>query len=233
MNASQEPSDDWIVEVSAEIADRAEEILREFATDAELDLALIVDIGGGLVAGVATRPDVHVDTIGALVAGAFGAMRVLAGELGESKLVESVHHGARDVIHLRDIDGQFILLGLTERALPAGLIREKAAQISARLAVLLAGATVPAGTTDGEEETGETRGGAPEPRAASPFEKVREETERNAAAAAEEAAEPEGAAPEAETTQPQDQGAPAPQGVEKEGERTTRPKGGKYIFEIR
>ena len=40
MNAPQESSDDWIVEVSSEIADRAEEVLREFATDAELDLAM-------------------------------------------------------------------------------------------------------------------------------------------------------------------------------------------------
>lgn len=139
MNATTEnPILDWDdTEVSAEAADRAEEILREFAAEAELDLAVIVDRSGGMVAGVASRPDVDVDTVGALVAGAFGAMRSLARELGESSIVESVHHGDKDTIYLREIGSRYILLGVAELALPAGIVREKAAQITGPLSALL------------------------------------------------------------------------------------------------
>ena len=139
MNATTEnPILDWDdTEVSAEAADRAEEILREFAAEAELDLAVIVDRSGGMVAGVASRPDVDVDTVGALVAGAFGAMRSLARELGESSIVESVHHGDKDTIYLREIGPRYILLGVAELALPAGIVREKAAQITGPLSALL------------------------------------------------------------------------------------------------
>lgn len=139
MNAATEnPMLDWDdTEVSAEAADRAEELLRDFAADAELDLAVIVDRSGGMVAGVASRPDVDVDTVGALVAGAFGAMRSLARELGESSITESVHHGDKDTIYLREIGLRYILLGVAELALPAGIVREKAAQIAGPLSALL------------------------------------------------------------------------------------------------
>ncbi len=135
---------DWDdVEVSADAADRAEDLLRDFAADAELDMAVIVDRSGGMVAGVASRQDVDVDTVGALVAGAFGAMRSLARELGESSIVESLHHGDKDTIYLRQIGSRYILLGVAELTLPAGIVREKAAQIAAPLAGLL-GEPVPA-----------------------------------------------------------------------------------------
>ncbi|MCB1064580.1 MAG: roadblock/LC7 domain-containing protein [Verrucomicrobiae bacterium] len=129
---------DWDdVEVSADAADRAEDLLRDFAAEAELDMAVIVDRSGGMIAGVASRPDVDVDTVGALVAGAFGAMRSLARELGESAIVESLHHGDKDTIYLRQIGSRYILLGVAALTLPAGIVREKAAQISGPLAGLL------------------------------------------------------------------------------------------------
>lgn len=139
MNPAPESSPlDWDdTEVSAEAADRAEDILRDFAAEAELDMAVIVDRSGGMVAGVASRPNVDVDTVGALVAGAFGAMRSLARELGESSIVESLHHGDKDTIYLREIGPRYILLGVAELALPAGIVREKAAQVAVPLSALL------------------------------------------------------------------------------------------------
>jgi len=139
MNAAPDSQSlDWDdVEVSAEAADRAEDLLRDFASDAELDMAVIVDRSGGMVAGVASRPDVDVDTVGALVAGAFGAMRALARELGESAIMESLHHGDKDTIYLRQIGSRYILLGVAELNLPAGIVREKAAQIAGPLAGML------------------------------------------------------------------------------------------------
>ena len=135
--ADSEPLDWDDVEVSADAADRAEDLLRDFASDAELDMAVIVDRSGGMVAGVASRPDVDVDTVGALVAGAFGAMRSLARELGEAAIVESLHHGGKDTIYLRQIGSRYILLGVAELNQPAGIVRERAAQIAGPLAGLL------------------------------------------------------------------------------------------------
>lgn len=140
-----EPLDWDDVEVSADAADRAEDLLRDFASDAELDMAVIVDRSGGMVAGVASRPDVDVDTVGALVAGAFGAMRSLARELGESAIVESLHHGGKDTIYLRQIGSRYILLGVAELNQPAGIVRERAAQIANPLAALLGEPTEGAG----------------------------------------------------------------------------------------
>ena len=136
--APDDESLDWDdVEVSADAADQAEELLRDFAGEAELDMAVIVDRSGGMVAGVASRSDVDVDTVGALVAGAFGAMRSLARELGESAIEESLHHGDRDTIYLRRIGSRYVLLGVAELTMPAGIVREKAAQIAGPLAGLL------------------------------------------------------------------------------------------------
>ncbi len=143
-----EPLDWDDVEVSADAADRAEDLLRDFASDAELDMAVIVDRSGGMVAGVASRADVDVDTVGALVAGAFGAMRSLARELGEAAIVESLHHGGKDTIYLRQIGSRYILLGVAELNQPAGIVRERAAQIAGPLASLL-GEPAESGTAPG------------------------------------------------------------------------------------
>lgn len=164
---------DWNVELTAEAADQAEEILRVFATEAELEMAVVVERSGGMIAGVATRQDVDVSTVGALVAGAFGAMGALANELGESRVKESLHHGKDDTIYLREVGERFVLLGVAPSHLPSGLVREKGAQVAARITALLS-------------ETGEIDA-APEP--APPAEEETEtETETASATPAEEAA---------------------------------------------
>ncbi|MCP5540076.1 MAG: roadblock/LC7 domain-containing protein [Akkermansiaceae bacterium] len=145
MNAPR-ASENWNaddLEMTAETSARAEAILREFATDAELDIALVVDAGGGMIAGVATRPDVDVDTVGALVAGAFGAVRALARELGETAIAESVHHGDRDTLYLREIDHRLLLLGVAGVGQPAGIVREKGSAIAMELSALFGPAAAP------------------------------------------------------------------------------------------
>ena len=128
----------WNLDVTADLAERVEERLREFARDAELDLSLLVDDSGAMIAGVASRPDVDVATVGALVAGAFGAVRGLSRELGDTQSRDCVCHGSDNNIYLRSVVGRFVLLGVSEVSLPIGVIREKAAQITGALDELLA-----------------------------------------------------------------------------------------------
>lgn len=129
----------WNVELSSETADQAEALLRDLATDAELEMALLVDQSGGMIAGVATRQDVDVSTVGALVAGAFGAMGALTSELGENRFAESLHHGQGDTVYLREVADRFILLGVAPGELPFGIVREKGAQTADKLNALLKG----------------------------------------------------------------------------------------------
>jgi hypothetical protein len=79
------------LDISEETASRSDDLLREFAEEAGLDTALIVDRSGALVAGISAEAEVTVEVISALVAGASGAMRALVAQLGESGAMESLH----------------------------------------------------------------------------------------------------------------------------------------------
>ncbi|NNE91440.1 MAG: hypothetical protein HKN23_07315 [Verrucomicrobiales bacterium] len=146
------------LEISSDVAEKAEEILREFAEDAELDVALIVDRSGALLAGIAADSEVSVETVGALVAGAAGAVRALGDSVGESEPVESIHQGKDQVVYLRELGEIFILVGVAESELPAGIVREKAAQVTEPLLTVLSGhrddsetETVPEAEPEAEE----------------------------------------------------------------------------------
>ena len=65
------------LEISAELAEGVENLLRELAEDAGLSTALVVDRSGALVAGISSEEEVTVEVISALVAGASGAVRAL------------------------------------------------------------------------------------------------------------------------------------------------------------
>ena len=124
-------------EISLEVAEQADELLRELAEDAGLDTALIVDQNGTLVTGISAEENVTVDLISALVAGASGAMKTLVRELGETGEIESLHQGSERSVYLREIVGRFFLVGVAEASLPVGLTREKSNQMRGRFAELL------------------------------------------------------------------------------------------------
>tara|TARA_R110002096_G_scaffold23303_14_gene74274 strand:+ start:1828 stop:3093 length:1266 start_codon:yes stop_codon:yes gene_type:complete len=125
------------LEISQETAERADELLREFAEDACLETALIVDQSGALVTGISSEADVTVEVISALVAGASGAMKALVRELGETGEIESLHQGSDRTVYLREIVGRFALVGVTGSTIPIGVVREKSNQVRGRLAELL------------------------------------------------------------------------------------------------
>jgi len=125
------------LEIDEETAMRADDLLREFAEDAGLETALIVDRSGALVAGISAEAEVTVEVISALVAGASGAMRALVSRLGETGALESLHLGGDRLIYLREIVNRFILVAVSEVSRPAGLVRQKALAIGPRLDELL------------------------------------------------------------------------------------------------
>lgn len=125
------------LEISEETASRTDDLLREFAEDAGLDTALVVDRSGALVAGISAEADVTVEVISALVAGASGAMRALVAQLGETGALESLHLGGNRLIYLKETVHRFVLVAVAEASRPAGLVRQKALAIEGRLAELL------------------------------------------------------------------------------------------------
>lgn len=126
------------LEIDEATALRAEDLLREFAEDAELETVLVVDRSGALVAGISCEADVTVEIISALVAGASGAMRALVDRLGESGALESLHFGGNRFVYLKETVPQFVLVAVADASRPAGLVRQKALAIEAALAEVLA-----------------------------------------------------------------------------------------------
>jgi predicted regulator of Ras-like GTPase activity (Roadblock/LC7/MglB family) len=125
------------LEISEETASRTDDLLREFAEEAGLDTALVVDRSGALVAGISAEADVTIEVISALVAGASGAMRALVAQLGETGAMESLHLGGNRLIYLKETVHRFILVAVAEAGRPAGLVRQQALAIEGRLAELL------------------------------------------------------------------------------------------------
>ena len=131
------------LEISAELAAEIDGLLRQFAEDAELDMALVVEQSGALVTGISSEVEIKVEVISALVAGATGAMRALVGELGESGDLETFHQGDDRVIYLSELVKSFVLVGVCTAPTPVAILREKANQIRAELEGLLLPIEVP------------------------------------------------------------------------------------------
>ncbi len=125
------------LEIGEETAARTDDLLREFAEDAGLDTALVVDRSGALVAGISAEAEVTVEVISALVAGASGAMRALVAQLGETGTLESLHLGGNRLIYLKETVHRFVLVAVATASRPAGLVRQKALAIEGRLVELL------------------------------------------------------------------------------------------------
>jgi predicted regulator of Ras-like GTPase activity (Roadblock/LC7/MglB family) len=142
------------LEISQDVAEQADEMLRDLAEDAGLDTALIVDKSGALVTGISAEENVTVEVISALVAGASGAMRTLVRELGETGEIESLHQGDERTVYLREILGRFLLVGVSEAGLPVGVIREKSNQMREPLSKLLESIQTSSISAEEDQESG-------------------------------------------------------------------------------
>lgn len=122
------------LQVPAGVADDIEGVLRKFAEEAEVDTSLVVDHSGFLIAGISSIPDVDVDTIGNRVAEASGSAEGLTQALGEEGRFESLHLGEDRILYLRDIGERFILVGVSDANIPAGILRDQANLVEEELA---------------------------------------------------------------------------------------------------
>lgn len=130
------------LEISADLAARVDGILQDFAEEAELETALVVERSGALVSGISSEAEVMVEVISALVAGASAAMNSLVKELGSTGNIESFHQSAERAIYLAEVMDRFVLVGVSTVPVPVGVIREKARQVRPALIDLLQGILV-------------------------------------------------------------------------------------------
>jgi len=154
------------LEVPPGVADDIEKVLRGYAEEAELDTSLVVDHSGFLVAGISSLPDVDVDIIGTLVAKASEAAENLTGSLGEDGRFESLHLGEDRLLYLKEIGERFILVGVSDSNVPAGILRDQATLIEPVLLKHLEKVkAVPMSLTrkKAEEKNAEPAAPAPEP----------------------------------------------------------------------
>lgn len=164
------------LQVPPGVADDIEAVLRRFAEEAEVDTSLVVDHSGYLIAGISAIPDVDVDTIGNRVAEASGSAEGLTQALGEEGRFESLHLGEDRILYLRDIGERFILVGVSDANIPAGILRDQANLVEEELARHLTRVkAIPASLTS-RKNTPQTPPEEPEPepvslRQSSPSEK--------------------------------------------------------------
>lgn len=132
------------LEIDETTAAAAEDLMRSFAEEAELETVLLVDWSGALVAGISAEPEVTVELISALVAGASGAMRALVARLGGSGALESLHLGGDRLIYLKELAGRFVLVAASDASRPPGIVRRGALAIEGALAEIVKDIRLPA-----------------------------------------------------------------------------------------
>lgn len=115
----------------------AEEALRIFAEEADLDLALIVDPGGPLVAGITSDPGISTEGMGSLISDSASMAKTLSEQLGDGGTIESFHQTRDFSLYVRELENRLLLVGRGKADAPAGLVREVAARSGRELAETL------------------------------------------------------------------------------------------------
>lgn len=125
------------LEISQEIAEGLDQILCDYAEDASVETALLVERSGALVTGISENEDVTVEVISALVAGASGAMKSLVRELGSNGGIESLCLSEDRAIYLKEVRNGFVLVGVADSSVPVGILREAAFRVAPQLSDML------------------------------------------------------------------------------------------------
>lgn len=131
-------------ELSEEMADSLESALKDFARDADLSLAVAVDAGGALLAGVSSRDDLDVSAVCALAAGVHAAGKSLARAIGEEVPTDIIQHGEHGACFIHGLEGLGLLLAVADGNTPVGLLRHRAAEAVADILSRLQASTAPA-----------------------------------------------------------------------------------------
>lgn len=144
---------DRLVFYKADI-EKIDRILTEFLKLSQARCALLVDKEGHLVTRAGLTEAVDLDTISALVAGAFAATKEMAKHLGEEEFSVLFHQGKKDSIHLTLIGERTLLTVIFDERTTIGMVRLYANEAAKKLGKVFA----QAGRTPDDEELTEDFG---------------------------------------------------------------------------
>lgn len=89
---------------------RLDETLREFLTQTDATVAMVIDKGGFLITHQGEAPELDLTTIGALSSGAFLASQTMAGLVNEKDFDHTYQQGAQFSLFTINVDEQSLLV---------------------------------------------------------------------------------------------------------------------------
>src|SRR5882672_4943862 len=107
--------------------------LSVFLRNANAQCALLVDKDGHLVTKEGESSTYDMDTISALVAGAFAATKQMAKLLGEEEFSLMFHQGKKDNIQLSLVGERTILAVIFDERTTLGMVRLYSSQVASKL----------------------------------------------------------------------------------------------------
>ncbi|MCU0724498.1 MAG: roadblock/LC7 domain-containing protein [Planctomycetes bacterium] len=113
--------------------DRFDRILRDFINLSKAKCALLVDREGHMITKQGVTRFVDIDSIAALVAGAFAATKEMARLLGEDEFSILFHQGKTDSIQLSLIGDRALLTTIFDDSTTVGMVRLYANEASKSL----------------------------------------------------------------------------------------------------
>jgi predicted regulator of Ras-like GTPase activity (Roadblock/LC7/MglB family) len=108
-------------------------ILNAFLKKSAAKCALLVDQDGHMITSAGRTSEVDLDTISALVAGAFAATKALAHQFGEKEFAALFHQGRAGNIQLSLVGDRALLTALFEDNTTIGMVRLYASEAAKRL----------------------------------------------------------------------------------------------------
>jgi|SRR5882672_1607067 len=107
--------------------------LQAFLRNANAQCAMLVDKDGHLVTKEGASASYDMDTISALVAGAFAATKQMAKLLGEEEFALMFHQGKKDNIQLSLVGERTILAVIFDERTTLGMVRLYSSQVASKL----------------------------------------------------------------------------------------------------
>jgi len=123
--------------LSSEQGRKIEKILTVLERQTGAEALVVSDYGGNILASRSSLPQERLETIAALAAGAFAATRELAVRVGEPQFQSIFHQGTGRNMYIHCQSKDFVLVMVTSRATPQGLVKLYAEKVTRLLVPVL------------------------------------------------------------------------------------------------
>jgi predicted regulator of Ras-like GTPase activity (Roadblock/LC7/MglB family) len=117
---------------------RLDETLREFLTQADATVALVIDKGGFLLTHQGDAGELDLTTIGALSSGAFLASQTIAGLVNEKDFNHTCQQGEQASLFTMNVDEHCLLVTIFPSKSGAGIVKYFSTGAVSRIARQLA-----------------------------------------------------------------------------------------------